>query len=268
MWISLNELVRRVWERLRSARAAFLAAGLSYYLLAGLLPVLVLAAGILGVVSDRNDNVADEVIRWLGIEGNAARIVSESIAHAERVRVTSSLVGVAGLLWAALAVTGALRRVVDAVWGVADVGWTARFRSAPWAAVAAALVVLTSTGTGLTATVGGVGSALGGLVGVASTAALSVWFLARLGTRRPTGRALGIAAVVLTLGLEATKNGAVIAVPRLASRESALYGGLGSALAALVGLLVISWLLLFATAVAAELTLAQPLEETDGPNET
>lgn len=57
-------------------------------------------------------------------------------------------------------------------------------------------------------------------------------------------------AMVLTIGLELVKNGAVFVVPRMIGRDSALYGGLGSALGVLVILLAVSWLLLVATAIA------------------
>lgn len=207
------------WTLLRNARVALLAAGLSYYLIAGLLPLLVRGSGLLGVVSRRNSDAAEEVVDWLGVQGHAAAIVTDSIDHTEQTHVTSSIAGVAGLLWAGLAVTGALRRAVDAVWGVEDVGWTARLRSAPWAAVAGLLIALSVAATGIAASL---------------------------------------------TGFEAVKNGAVVVVPRLVSRDSALYGSLGSALATIVGLLVISWLLLVSTAIAAELTELSTTKATHG----
>ena len=262
----LRETAIKSWARLRRARAALLAAGLSYYFIAGLLPLLVLGSGVLGLVSRRNTDFTSEAIDWLGVQGHAAAIVTDSINHAEQTHVTSSVVGVAGLLWAGLAVTGALRRAVDAVWGVDDVGWTARLRSAPWAATAALLVALSVAATGLAASVNGAGAILAAAVAFVFTAALSAWFLSRLGSCRPGASALLVATALLTVGFEAVKNGAVFVVPRLVSRDSALYGGLGSALAGIVGLLVVSWLLLFATAVAAELTepsLPTGLSDTD-----
>lgn len=222
-----------------------------------LLPLLVLGSGVLGLVSRRNADVAGRVVSWLGVEGRAAVLVEDSIAHAERTHVASSVVGIVGLVWAALAVTGALRRAVDAVWGLEDVGWTARLRSIPWAAVAALLLLGSVVATSLAASVGGLGGLLGVVVGLVFTAAMAAWFLSRLGRCTPSPRALLVATALLTVGLEAVKNGAVFVAPRLVSRDSALYGGLGSALVVLVGLLVVSWLLLISTAVAAELSVTR-----------
>ncbi|MCP3934292.1 MAG: YihY/virulence factor BrkB family protein [Actinomycetia bacterium] len=258
-------MVEAIWFRLRAARVSLLAAGLSYYVMASLLPLLVLGSGVLGLISRRDSDVAPRIVEWLGVEGHAAVLVEDSIAHAERAHVASSLVGIAGLVWAALAVTGALRRAVDAVWGVADVGWTARLRSIPWAIVTAVLIAGSLSASGFATSVEGVGGVLAGGVGVLSTAVMAGWFLSRLGSCEPDRRALLIATLFLTIGLEVVKNSAVFVVPRLVSRASALYGGLGAGVTALVGVLVGSWLLLIATAIAAELSLTRPtLEHADG----
>lgn len=92
------------------------------------------------------------------------------------------------------------------------------------------------------------------VLGAGFTAALAGWFLARLGSSRPNGRALVVSAVVLAVGLELVKYAAAFGVPRLVSRESVLYGSLGSVLALLSVALVVSWLLLVATALAAVLS--------------
>lgn len=249
-------MITAVWHRVQSARVALLAAGLSYYLLASLLPLLVLASGILGRLSQNDASVAPRLVDWLGVEGEAATLVQDSIEHAEQVHIASSVIGIAGLVWAALALTGALRRSVDAVWGVPDIGWTARFRSIPWTVVAGVLIAASVGATGLAASVNVVGGVLAVVFGVACTYAVSTWFLGRLGTCRPTRHPLLVSAGVLTVGLEVVKNGTVFVIPRIVSRDSALYGGIGSGLAALVAVLVLSWLLLLTTAIAAEMTLA------------
>lgn len=233
---------------------ALLAAGLSYYLAVSLLPMLVLAAGVVGLVSRNNDQFVAEVIEWFGVNGQAADLVSESIDHAERRHAASSVIGVFGLVWASLAVTGALRRAVDAVWDVADVGWTARFRSLPWAVVALVLVVGSVSFSGVATFTGPAAGITAAMVGAVVTLLLSFWFLGRLSEQRPEQRALAIAAVLLAVALEVVKNGAIHVVPRAISRDSALYGAIGSALAVLVLFLVVSWVLLTATAIAAELT--------------
>ena len=152
-----------------------------------------------------------------------------------------------------LAATGALRRAVDAVCDVPDVGWTARLRSIPWAIVGALLVTGSLAATGFTAGVGDVGVGLAAAAAATFTVAIAAWFLARLGSHSPTPRALMISTIFLTVGLETVKYGVVFLVPRIVSRDSALYGGLGSVLAAMASVLMISWLLLIATAIAAEL---------------
>ncbi len=250
----MDSILGRIWARLRTARVALLAAGLSYYFIASLLPILVLASGVLGFVSRRNDEAARAILDELGVTGDAATLITDSIEHAEDVHVTSSVIGLLGVLWAALAVAGALRRAVDAVWAVPDVGWTARLRSLPWAIVAMLLASGSLASTAWVAWAGSGAAVVGVLLGVSFTAALASWFLARLGSRTPTRRALGVSTVVLTVGLEVIKYSAAFVVPRLVSRDSALYGSLGSAFGLLAVVLAASWLLLVATSVAAEMT--------------
>ncbi len=255
--IPAKSLVRRIWSRVRAERIALMAAGLSYYLLAGFLPILVLASGVVGRLSERNNITAQTVIDELGVRGQAATVIADSIEHSEQVHVTSSIVGLLGVLWAALAVTGALRRTVDAVWGVPDVGWTARLRSLPWAVVAAVLGAGSVASTAWSAWSGQGSRLAAAVLGLAFTTALAAWFLSRLGSCVTTRHALVVSTAVLAVGLEVIKYGAAFVVPSLISRESLLYGSLGTALGLLVLVLVTSWLMLIATALAAELSVAE-----------
>lgn len=124
----------------------------------------------------------------------------------------------------------------------------------PWMLGAGVLLAASLVATSAARAAGSIGGVLAALVGLGCTAALSAWFVGRLGTNVASGRALAVSVVVLTVGFEIVKNGAVLVAPRLVSRDSALYGSIGSALAALVGLVATTWLLLIATAIAAELS--------------
>lgn len=151
------------------------------------------------------------------------------------------------------------RRTVDAVREAPDVGWTARLRSLPWA-VAAALGASSVASTALAAWAGRGTGMVAALLSVGFTVALAAWFLARLGSFTPTRHALGVSTVGLAIGLEGVKNATAFVVPQLVSRESLLYGSLGSALALLLVALVTSWLLLVAAVLAAELSVASPVQ--------
>jgi len=249
-------MVGRLWFRIRIQRVTLPAAGLSYYFLVGLLPILVLVTAVVGFLSRQNDDTSRTIIDELGVTGEAATTIADSVQHAEQLPVASSVVGLIGLLWAALAVTGALRRTVDAVWGVPDVGWTARLRSLPWALVAAILTAGSLSSTAFAFWAGSAAGVVAAVIGLGCTTALAAWFLAHLGACIPTRPALRLSTFSLTVGLEAVKYAIALGATRFVSRESLLYGSLGSSLGLLTVMLVTSWLLLLATALAAELTLS------------
>lgn len=259
-------VMKDVGSRLQSARVGLLAAAVSFYFLVALLPILVLASGVVGLVSRRNRTVTTTIIDQLGVSGQAATAITDSIRHAEGVHTSSSFIGILGLLWAASAATGALRRAVDAVWGEPDVGWTARLRAQPWALVAAILLAGSMSSTALATWLGrGILPSVGAAVlGAVFTAALAVWFLEHLGSHPTSRHAVATSALLLTCGLEATKYASAILLPHLISRESLLYGSLGSALGLLAVVLITSWLLLLTTALCAELSTRAHVSDATG----
>src|SRR3712207_4735879 len=94
--------------------------------------LLLVVTAVVGFVAAGNTNVADDVIRELGLSGEAARTVRDAVAAAENSRRAASVIGLAGLLWTGLGLVAALQYAFDSVWQVKGRGLKDKLFGVAW----------------------------------------------------------------------------------------------------------------------------------------
>lgn len=246
----LVELARR----LRAARGATLAAAISMRGFLALFPLVVLGLAVLGFVATGVDDLAGRLVSQLGLEGEAARAVTDAVEAARRQRVTSSVVGLAGLLWTGTGLAAALAEVWDQIWDVPQRPVDARARGLVWLAGGTPLVAASLAATAVAAR-GGAWLPVGAGLGVAATASVLAWTAVVLPARRCPLTATIPAVVAGALALEAAKTAGAVFLPPLVGRASTTYGTVGVSFAILV------WFLLLGRIVVAVVVLERFLAD-------
>ena len=213
-----------------------------------LFPLLVVGVAVMGFFSAGNVDFADQVVEDLGLEGDTADTLVDTIHSAERSRQAATAIGLIGLAWSGLAVANALQATLNAVWQVKGKG----FKSKLWAVVwlgGLGLLFLASIGLApLVSILPGpaiVGSMLVGLV-VDILIFLSM-FRALTNVRVPW-RAHLPGAVLAAVGFGVLKAISGLYVPRLVE-SSSLWGSLGVVFVLLAWFLLISRLVVYSAAL-------------------
>jgi membrane protein len=228
----------RVQERYSELNGNFLAAAITLAGFVALFPLLLVAIAILGFFSHHSVNLGAEVVSRLGLTGNGASIVTDTVKNAERSRRAASVLGLAGLFWTGLGLVAAMQYGLNTVWQVTGRGWRDKLSGLTWLAGAGVLFLASFA---LTALIGFVPvlAPASVLVGLAVDVGLWLWTMKVLPNREVGWKALLPGAVLGAVGLEALKALGSIYVPRAVASSSALYGSLGVVFA------VLAWLLFF-----------------------
>jgi YihY family inner membrane protein len=239
----------RVHERFGEIHGAYLASAVTLTAFLSLFPLLLVAVAVLGFVASGHADLPQQIVGNLGLTGEAARLVQDSIRSAERTRGAALGVGTVGLLWSGLGLVAALQVAFNAVWQVPSRGLKDKLYGLLWLA-GAGVIMLGSFG--LTAAVNFLPAVLAPVAfGVAFLVNLGlwVWSMKVLQNRSVSWRALLPGAVVGAVGLEVLKVVGAIYVPRAVASSSALYGSLGTVFAVLAWLLFFGRLVVYATVV-------------------
>lgn len=272
-------LARRAVEGFSGAGGTRLAAAISYYALLSLFPLAILLVAAGSIVLDEEEaraRVADRIAEALPLTEGGAADVRDLLAGAARSSAVG-LAGLAGLLWSASGMMGALRAGLTAVSGPEPGRPFLRGKLVDLAMVAGVgLLLLASAVLTVTARVAqeqvldriGVPGA-GTLVGIAlpiALAAATLLILIRLVPASPPGwpgtwRAAaggGVALWVLATGFG-------IYVANF-GRYDAVYGSLGTVVALMVFIWLAAMVALLAAAAAAaweEVAAARPPEPSE-----
>lgn len=239
-----------VHERVRDIGGGPLASSIALAGFLSLFPLLLVGIAVLGVLSASDTDFAPEVVDQLGLTGRAADQVVDAIENAERSRRRASVVGLAGLLWAGLAVVGALGHALDATWQVTGrPGWKAKLVDVIWLAGAGLLFLASMALAPVMAALPGPAVVPTVALGLVLDVALFLWmFRALTNVALPWSDHLP-GAVAGGVGLEALKLLGGLYVPRAVSSASALYGSLGVVFAVLAWLALASRLVVYASAL-------------------
>ncbi len=228
----------RVQERYGELNGNYLAAAITLAGFLALFPLLLVGIAVLGFFSHHSGDLAADVVSQLGLTGNAAELMTDTIERAERSRRAASVLGFVGLLWTGLGLVGAMQYGLNTAWQVKGRGWRDKLTGLAWLAGAAVLFLLSFA---LTAAMGLLPllAPASILVGLAVDVGLLLWTMKVLPNRDVGWKALLPGAVAGALGLEVLKAVGSIYVPKAVASSSALYGSLGVVFA------VLAWLLFF-----------------------
>ena len=238
-----------------------MAAAVTLYGFFALFAIGVLAVAVIGFVAAGNRGAADDIARWLGVEGSTAHTIVASVDTARRSRHLTTVVGALGLLWVGSGFAVAVAETYDAAWSVPHRGARSRAVGLVWLVGAA---VLLGAGGFVTAGFTRLPTELAPLVLVVSLTVdtgLFVWTSWVLPNRHIPLRSMLGPAVAGAVGLEVLKVLGAYVVPRLVENSSALYGTIGAVLGMLTWMLMFGRLIVFVTVaevVAVERSAASP----------
>lgn len=212
-----------------------------------LFPLLLLGISVVGFVSAGRNDFPQEVIRQLGLTGEAAERMLDTIGKAEDSRRAASVVGLVGLLWAGLGVVGTLEQALNATWQVKGRGLVSRPIGLAWLAGSGVLFLCSLALGPVTSSIPGPAAVPTVVVGLGLDIVLFLWMFRTL-TNAPVGwRDLLPGAIAGGVGLEVLKLVGTVYVPRAVASASALYGSLGVVFAILAWLALAGRLVLYAS---------------------
>lgn len=254
----LRDLARRhawsrflleVQERFGEVHGGFLASAVTLAAFLSLFPLLLLLTAAVGFFAAGDVALAADATRELGLQGDAARLVTDAIAAAEQNRRTASVVGIVGLLSSALGVVAALQHAYDSVWQVKGRGLKDKLYGLAWLVGAALLFAASFALTTVVQFLPGPAWPVGVALGLAVSVALFLWTSQVLVNLDVPWRALLPGAVVASVGFEVLKAVGGIYVPRVVARSSELYGSIGVVFALLAWLFFFGRLLVYSAVI-------------------
>jgi YihY family inner membrane protein len=216
-----------------------------------LFPLLLVVVSAIGLLTGSNPRLSGEVVDFLGLTGNAAKTMTDTLDRARQSGATGSIIGLAGMVWSGLSLVGALRLVVNLPQGVTVRGLRARIIGIPWLVGAGVILGLSLALSTVLNWLPGWTAPLAVVVSLTVGVALFVWTFWYLAAERPPPRHLLPGAVVAAVGFEILKALGTIVLPRLVANSSATYGALGTVFAILAWLLIFSRILVYSVVVNA-----------------
>ncbi|MBV9089456.1 MAG: inner membrane protein YhjD [Mycobacteriaceae bacterium] len=259
------------WQRFNDGHGNFYAAGITYFTVFALFPLLMVGFAIAGFVLSRQPHLLADIQERIKhtVSGDFGHQLVKLIDHAIKSRTSVGVIGLATASWAGLGWIANLREALTQMWGEqVSTGNYIRTKLSDFAALLSAFVAIVIT-IGLTALgdpalmttvlgwfgvhhVPGLGTLLRStsvLVAVAVSWLLFTWMIARL-PRKSLGFASAVRAGLLAaVGFEILKQAASVFLRHV------VHGPAGAAFGPILGFLVFAYytaqLVLFATAWAA-----------------
>ncbi|MFN8026104.1 MAG: YhjD/YihY/BrkB family envelope integrity protein [Acidimicrobiia bacterium] len=209
------------------------AAAITLYGFLALFAITLLAVAVVGFVDADRQNVAENIVSFLGVTGTAAKTVTDAVDRARDTREVASIVGLVGLIWTGSGFALSIATAYDVAWRVPHRATKERLLGLGWlvgfGVVIAVSVYVTSFLERFPIAV----APLVFVAGVAVNTKLWMWTLV-LPNRACRG-ALPPAAIAGGVVLEVLKIAGGIVVPRLVAKSSALYGTIGVVFGLLFG---------------------------------
>jgi membrane protein len=240
-----------VFRRFGAERGANLAAAISMRAFLSLFPMLVLAIAFVGFVGGDPRQVADDIVRELGLSGGAAKTITDAVKTAQDTKVASSIIGIVGLLWTGTGLAASLTAAWNQTWRIPGGGVRGRALGFVWLLGGLVLFALALLMLSLVGDAGALPE-VGIVAGIVVNTIGFVWTAWVLPTRRIPVRAMLLAALVGGVCLEVLKVVGTFVIPRIVSRSSELYGTIGAVFALLVWFLVIGRVVVYVTLIEHE----------------
>jgi membrane protein len=244
------ERVRAIARRYSELNGRVSAAAITLYGLFALFALCVLAVAVVGIVASGNDHVAEDIVRWFGLYGDAATTVIDAVNTAQDSAKVASVVGIVGLVWVGSSFAVAVASAYDVAWGVSSRVTRARLVGLGWLAGSGVLLALGSLVTAGFAALPILVAPLVLVVSLAVNTVLWLWTSWVLPNRpAPPWRELLPGSIVGAIGLEGLKVAGAYVVPRMVEKSSALYGTIGVVFALIAWLWVLGRLVVVVTIV-------------------
>ena len=208
-----------------------------------LFAITLLGVALVGYLDRTDVNVAKSITSWLGLSGDAARVVTEAVNTASNSARFATVIGFVGVITIGTSFAGAIATSYNIAWGVKNRGLVERLRALVWLV---GFGVLTTVSVMATTLWTRLPTRLAPLVVIVTLFANAVLWLFTswwLPNRKVSFRAMLPAAAAGAAMLEALKIIGGIWVPRLVTRSSELWGTIGAVFA------LIAWILFFGRVV-------------------
>lgn len=228
-----------VQERYADLNGNNMAAAVTFQAFVSLLPLLLVAVAVVGVVAGEGVDVAGRVIGELGLTGDAADAVTDAVNAAKESKRAAGPLGVISLLWSGLGLVNALQYAYDQVWQVEARGIKDKAVGLLWLGGAVVLFVGAAALTTALQWLPGFMRPLGVVLALAVNFVLWVWTARILPNTQLPWRAVVPGSIMATIGFEVLKLVGGIYVPRAVASSSQLYGALGIVVA------ILAWLFFF-----------------------
>jgi membrane protein len=229
-----------------------------------LFALLVLGVAILGFLSADNTHLAADIAGELGLTGQAARIITDSVEAAQRSRQLATVLGVVGIVWLGTSFALVVANAFDAAWRVPGRGLRDRLWGLCWLLGAALLLGAAGLATACWDLLPTAFAPLVIVISLSMNAALWVWTSWVLPNRDVEWKLLLVPALLAAVALEVLKVVGAYVVPHYVARSSELYGTIGVVFAILLWLLVLGRLVVYVAVIeawrAADATPAPVLE--------
>jgi membrane protein len=116
-----GQLAAVVFRQFGEDRLTTVAAGLAYYLLLAIFPMLLFLIGVASFVADRDDikrEVIEAVNEVVPIQSSGESDIGDAVDSVVDARGAVAILGLLGLMWSASSYFGALRTAINDVWEV------------------------------------------------------------------------------------------------------------------------------------------------------
>jgi membrane protein len=211
---------------------------------------MLVAVAVLGfVAAGSNTDLAQKVVDEMGLTGQAADLVTNTINAAKDSRQAASIVGLAGLLWSGLGVVAAIQAIYNGAWQVKDRGLKDKAIGLGWLLGGALLFVGSAAITTVLRWLPGFLAPLGVLLGFGVSFLLWLWTARVLPNKQIPWRHLVPGALFGAVGLELLKFAGAYWIPKAVASSSALYGSIGIVFAALAWLAFFGKLIVYSAVV-------------------
>jgi membrane protein len=235
----------QVQQRFGELRGNDLAASVTLLSFLALFPLLLVGIAVLGYLNANSADFAPRVVSNLGLHGSAADTVTNALSKASTSRQASTIVGLVGLAWSGLGLTGALRSAYNRAWQVQDRGLRDKAGGVLWLLGAAFIFAASVAATTFVQFLPPLLAPLGIVLGLAVSFVLFFWTSHVLLDVDVGWRPLVPGAVLGAIGLEVLKAVGAFLVPRMVASSSALYGTLGVVFAVLAWLMLLGRLIVY-----------------------
>ena len=246
----ITERVRAIARRYSELNGRVSAAAITLYGLFALFALCVLAVALVGIFATGNDHVAEDIVSWLGLHGDAATTVIDAVNTAQHSAKVASVVGVVGLVWVGSSFAVSVASAYDVAWGVPSRVVRARLRGLGWLAGGGLLLALGALVTAGFAALPALVAPLVLALSLSVNTVLWLWTSWILPNRPfPSWRQILPGSIVGAIGLEALKIAGAYVVPLMVAKSSALYGTIGVVFALIAWLWVLGRLVVVVTII-------------------